>query len=121
MSYLVCSYIPECLSGRRSRDRMVVGFTTTCAISSYHHKVASSNPVHGEMYSIQHYLIKFVSDLRQVSGFIPVLRFPQPIKTDRHYIEEILLKVTLNTINQTKFELSVMNIHILIFRLTDLI
>jgi len=23
--------------GRRGRDRMVVGFTTTCAISSYHH------------------------------------------------------------------------------------
>jgi len=23
--------------GRHSRDRMVVGFTTTCAISAYHH------------------------------------------------------------------------------------
>jgi hypothetical protein len=23
--------------GRRGRDRMVVGFTTTCAISAYHH------------------------------------------------------------------------------------
>jgi len=23
--------------GRRGRDCMVVGFTTTCAISSYHH------------------------------------------------------------------------------------
>ena len=29
----------------------------------------SSNPVHGEMYSIQHYVIKFVSDLRQVVVF----------------------------------------------------
>jgi len=40
--------------GRRGRDRMVVGFTTTCAISAYHHttKVVSSNPVHGEVYSI---------------------------------------------------------------------
>ena len=27
-------------------------------------KVVSSNPVHGEVYSIQHYVIKFVSDLR---------------------------------------------------------
>jgi len=26
-------------------------------------KVVSSNPVHGEMSSIQHYVIKFVSDL----------------------------------------------------------
>ena len=28
-------------------------------------KVVSSNPAHGEVYSIQHYAIKFVSDLRQ--------------------------------------------------------
>jgi hypothetical protein len=25
------------IGGRRSRDRMVVGFTTTYAISAYHH------------------------------------------------------------------------------------
>ena len=31
-------------------------------------KVLSSNPVHGETYSIQHYVIKFVSDLRPVSS-----------------------------------------------------
>jgi hypothetical protein len=42
--------------------------------------VASSNPAHGEVYSIQHYVIKFVSDLRQVGGFLRVLRFPPPIK-----------------------------------------
>ena len=35
--------------------------------------VVSSNPVHGEVYSIQHYVIKFVSDLRQVGGFFRVL------------------------------------------------
>jgi hypothetical protein len=28
--------------------------------------VVSSNPAHGEVYSIQHFVIKFVSDLRQV-------------------------------------------------------
>jgi hypothetical protein len=28
-------------------------------------KVGSSNSVHGEVYSIQHYVIQFVSDLRQ--------------------------------------------------------
>jgi hypothetical protein len=39
--------------------------------------VVSSNPVHGEMYSIQHYVIKFVSDFRQVIGF---LRYIPPIK-----------------------------------------
>jgi hypothetical protein len=43
-------------------------------------KVVSSNPVHGEVYSIQRYVTKFVSDLRQVGGFLRVLRFPPPIK-----------------------------------------
>ena len=44
-------------------------------------KVVSSNPVHGEVYSIQHYVIKFVNDLRQVGGFLhfSTLFFP-PIK-----------------------------------------
>jgi hypothetical protein len=32
--------------------------------------VVSSNPAHGEMYSIQYYVIKFVSVLRQVSVFL---------------------------------------------------
>jgi hypothetical protein len=39
-------------------------------------KVVSSNLVHDEMYSIQHYVIKFVSDLRQVIAFLRVLMFP---------------------------------------------
>jgi hypothetical protein len=34
----------------------------------------------GEVYSIQHYVIQFVSTLRQVGGFLWVLRFPPPIK-----------------------------------------
>jgi hypothetical protein len=36
------------------------------------------------VYSIPHYVIKFVSDLRQVSGFLRVLRFPPPIKPQRY-------------------------------------
>jgi hypothetical protein len=32
------------------------------------------------MYLIQHYVIKFVSNLRQVNGFLQVLWFPPPIK-----------------------------------------
>ena len=32
--------------------------------------VVISNLVYGEMYSIQHFVIKFVSDLRKVSGFL---------------------------------------------------
>jgi len=33
-------------------------------------KVVGSNPAHVEVYSIQHYVIKFVNDLRQVGGFL---------------------------------------------------
>jgi hypothetical protein len=43
-------------------------------------KVVSSNPVHGDVYSIQRYVIKFVNDSRQVGGFLRVLRFCPPIK-----------------------------------------
>ena len=43
-------------------------------------KVVSSNPAHGEVYSIQHNVIKFVRDLRQVNSFFQVLQFPPPIK-----------------------------------------
>jgi hypothetical protein len=43
-------------------------------------KVVGSNPAHVEVYSIQHYVIKFVSDLRQAGGFLRVLRFPPPKK-----------------------------------------
>ena len=39
-------------------------------------KAMSSKSVHGEVYSMQHYVIKFVSDLRQVGGYLRVLRFP---------------------------------------------
>ena len=50
-------------------DHMVVGFTTTYATTN----VVSSIPIQ----AIQHYVIKFVSDLLQVCSF---LRFPPPIK-----------------------------------------
>ena len=64
-------------------------------------KDLSSNPAHGEVYSIQHYVIKFVSDLRQVGGFLQLLRFSTINKTDRNDIAEILLRVALNTITLT--------------------
>jgi hypothetical protein len=43
-------------------------------------KAVSSIPAHGGVYFIQHYAIKFISDLRQVGGFLWVLRFSPPIK-----------------------------------------
>ena len=62
-------------------------------------KVVSLNPVKAEGYSIQHYMIKFVSDLRQVSVF-PVSSTDE---TDQHDITETLLKVALNTKTLTLF------------------
>jgi hypothetical protein len=66
------------LKGRRGRDRVVVGFTTTYVISAYHHLYwdFESRSRRG----VQLYVIKFVSDLRQVGGFLRVLRFPPQIK-----------------------------------------
>ena len=67
--------------------------------------IVSYNRVHGEVYSIQHYMIKFVSDLGQVGVFLGVPRFP-PKKTDRHNITEILLKLALNIITLIIFDIS---------------
>ena len=80
-----------CCRGRRSRYRMVVGFTTTYVISAYHHECCEFESRSGR--GVQHYVIKFFSDLRQVGGFLRVLRFPPPIK--------LLFKVALNTIKPT--------------------
>jgi hypothetical protein len=55
-------------------------------------KVVSSNPANGEVYSIQHYVIKFVSG-PAADRFSPVSSIN---KTDCHKITEILLKVVLN-------------------------
>ena len=63
-------------------------------------KVVSSSPVHGEVYSIQHYVIKFVSDLRQVGGFIG----NSTNNTHRHDITEISLIVALNTITPYQYD-----------------
>ena len=50
---------------------------------------------------IQHYVIKFVSDL-QTTGrwFSPGTPVYSTNKTDHHDIAELVLKVALNTINQ---------------------
>ena len=64
-------------------------------------KVMTSNPAHYEVYSIQQYMINFVSDLRQIGGFSPGTLVSPTNKTGSHDITEILLEVALNTINQT--------------------
>ena len=81
--YVLCiiNYCFQDNSGdRHDRGRMIVGFTSTYAISAYHHKRYEFESCSGDVYSIQHYVIKFVNDLRQVGGFLRELRFPPPIK-----------------------------------------
>jgi len=56
------------MRGRRGRDHIVVGFTSTYVISAYHHRCYELESRSGR--GVQHYVIKFVSDLRQqVGGF----------------------------------------------------
>ena len=58
----------------RNNVEAVVVFQLPVQSVSINTKVMSLNPVHGRVYSIQHYTIKVVS------GFLQVLRFPLPIK-----------------------------------------
>ena len=77
-----------------------------------------SNPAHGEVYSIQHYVIKFVSDLRQVGGFLWELQFPPPNwppwynwnivesgikhhKSNQTYSESVKYRITSNLMVET--------------------
>jgi hypothetical protein len=79
---------------------MAVRITATYAISVYHHKRCAFESRPGEMYSIQHYVIKFISDLRQVDDFCGT-PISSTNKTDRYNITELLLKVVLNIISQS--------------------
>jgi hypothetical protein len=60
-------------------------------------KVVGSNPVHGEVYSIKHHVIKLVCDLPQVGSS----QVSSTNKTDSHDITAILLNVELSTITLT--------------------
>ena len=64
----------------------------------------SSNPANGEVYSIQQYVIKFVSNLRQI-GFPQGTPVSSTNKTDHHDKTEILFKVAFSTISSTNISL----------------
>ena len=61
----MCLILKSIITGRRGHDLMIVELDLQLPVQSVHiaTKVMSSNPVHGEVYSIQHYVIKFVNDL----------------------------------------------------------
>jgi hypothetical protein len=54
-------------------DSMEAEYMTIYVISAYHHYSCDFESRSGEVYSIQHYVIKFVSDLRQFSVFPLIL------------------------------------------------
>jgi hypothetical protein len=77
---------------------MVVGFTTTCAISAYHHYSCEFES-HSWRGVLETTLCDQVCQLL-VAGrwFSPGTLVSSTNKTDHHNITEILLKVVLNTI-----------------------
>jgi hypothetical protein len=82
--------------GHRGRDRMVVGFTTTCAISVYYHwscelKSCSWRGV------LDTTLCDKVCQRLAIDWWFSLVSSTN--KTDHHVITELFLKVALNTIN----------------------
>jgi hypothetical protein len=82
------------------RGRMVVGFTTTCAISA-HHLLSCEFECHSwEGLLVTTLCDKVCQWLATGQWFSPGTPVFSANKTDHHDITEILLKVVLNTINQ---------------------
>ena len=77
---------------------MIVGCTTTVQSVPINNKVVSSNSAHGDVYFIQHYVIKCVSDFRQGCVFFNCTPVSSTNKTNHYDITEILLKIALRII-----------------------
>ena len=80
---------------RRGRDRMVVGFTTTCAISAYH-LCLEFEPHYWWGVLDTTSCDKVCQWLAAGRWFSPHTMVSSTNKTDRHDITEILLKWALN-------------------------
>jgi predicted ATP-grasp superfamily ATP-dependent carboligase len=59
-------------------------------------KVLSSNTTNGEVYSIQHYVIKFANNLRQVSGILRGVRMVPKKNNDKSYLIRFLNQFNKN-------------------------
>ena len=79
-------------------DRMVVGFTTTCAISTYHH-YSCEFKTRSWWGVVDTKLCDKVCQWLVAVGLWFCLGIPFTNKTDHYDINETLLKVALNTIN----------------------
>jgi hypothetical protein len=85
------------IGGRRGHDRMVVGSTTTCAISSYHHLNREFESRSWRCVRETTLCYKVGQCLATCRRFFSATPVSSTKKTDRHDITEILLKVALNT------------------------
>jgi len=85
--------------GHRGHDHMVVRFKITCAISAYHHLSCEFEP-HSWRGVLNTTSCDKICQLLATGQWCTTVSSTN--KTNRHNITEILLKVTLNTINQTK-------------------
>ena len=72
--------MPESFYEENERPNVCCWFLTEASVAPVEATPLSG---HGEVHSIQH-VIKFVSDLRQVGGFLLVLGFSTPIKPRRY-------------------------------------
>ena len=86
--------------GRRCRDRIVVGFTTTCAICAYHHWSCQFEPSSWRDVLDTMQCDKVCQWLVTGQWFSPCAPVSSTNKTDHGDITEIMLKVALNTINE---------------------
>jgi len=95
----------DSVKGRRGCDRMLVGFTTTYAISAYHHWCCDFESRSGR--GVQHYVIKFVSDLQHLSVTSVHGRLPnRPLHsmTYRNLLSRCLFQKKMTTFKSTTKE-----------------
>ena len=69
----------------------------------------SLNLDHGDSYSMQLFVVKFVSYLRFVGGFLSDYSVSTTNKTEIHDIVEIVLKVTVKILTQNQSYLLAVN------------
>ena len=99
--YSIFAHIPNICRGRCGCGRMIIWFTTTCAISTLYHHLSCEFELHlwSGVLDTAALCLKVCYWLATRSVvFSSFLHH----KTDCHDIAEILLKVALNTINQIK-------------------
>jgi len=99
-SWATLSSVIKGLSWSRSYGSWIYNYLCKQCISPLTLRVRINHS--GEVYLIQHYVIKFVSGLRQVGGFSAGTLVSSTNKTDRHDITEKLLKVELTVITWSR-------------------